>query len=355
MGFPDDATARPGGALRIIGLKGPDQPSLSDWQNLMTISAYSHCIRARAAAILRAAMPHDHHHHAPTSGHGRAFAWGIGLNLGFVLIEASFGVLANSMALLADAGHNLSDVLGLVVAWVAVVLARRPPSARFTYGLRAGSILAALSNALFLLIAVGWMAWEAVGRLSHPEPVAEMMVIAVAGIGILVNGFTAWLFSGGKGDLNIRGAYLHMAADALVSAAVMLGALAMRFTGWLWLDPMVSLAVGAVIIWSGWGLLRDSLGLALGAVPSAIDPAEVSRFLCAHPGVVSLHDLHIWAMSTTETALTAHLVMPAGHPGDAFLMALAKALEGRFAIGHVTLQVETDPNTACALSPGHMV
>jgi len=357
MSFPDDATSQPGGALRIIGLTRPDQPSLRGGQNLMTFSAYCPCISDGAAEILAAAMAHDHHHHEhpSTNRHGRAFAWGIGLNLAFVLIEASFGVLANSMALLADAGHNLSDVLGLVVAWVAVVLARRPPSARFTYGLRAGSILAALFNALFLLVAVGWMAWEAVGRLSHPEPVAEMMVIAVAGIGILVNGLTAWLFSGGKGDLNIRGAYLHMAADAAVSAAVMLGALAMRFTGWLWLDPMVSLAVGAVIIWSGWGLLRDSLGLALGAVPSTIDPAEVSRFLCAHPGVESLHDLHIWAMSTTETALTAHLVMPAGHPGDAFLMALAKALEGRFAIGHVTLQVETDPNTACALSPGHVV
>jgi cobalt-zinc-cadmium efflux system protein len=303
-------------------------------------------------------MPHDHHHdhaHTARGGHGRAFAWGITLNLGFVLVEASFGVLANSMALLADAGHNLSDVLGLVVAWVAVVLARRPPSARFTYGLRAGSILAALFNALFLLVAIGWMAWEAVGRLSSPEPVAEGTVMVVAGIGILVNGFTAWLFSGGRGDLNIRGAYLHMAADAGVSAAVVLGALAMWLTGWLWLDPVVSLAVGAVIIWSGWGLLRDSLGLALGAVPAGIDAEEVSRFLCAHPGVESLHDLHIWAVSTTETALTAHLVMPAGHPGDAFLMALARSLEQRFAIGHVTLQVEIDRDTACTQAPGHVV
>ena len=295
-------------------------------------------------------MPHDHHHRAPTT-HGRAFALGIGLNLGFVLVEAAFGVWANSMALLADAGHNLSDVLGLVLAWVAAVLALRPASARYTYGLRAGSILAALFNAVFLLAALGWMVWEAVGRLSSPQPVAEGIVMVVAGIGILINGFTAWLFVGGQGDLNIRGAYLHMVADAAVSAAVVLAALAMLLTGWLWLDPVVSLAVCAVILWSGWELLRDSLALALGAVPPGIDPAEVSAMLHGQPGVASVHDLHIWAVGTTQTALTAHLVMPGGHPGDGFLVALTHALEHRFGIGHATIQVETDAAT-CALA-GH--
>lgn len=300
-------------------------------------------------------MPHDHGH-AHATDHGRAFALGIGLNLGFIALEVAFGLLANSMALLADAGHNFSDVLGLVVAWVAAVLARRPPSARFTYGLRAGSILAALFNALFLIVAIGWMAWEAVARLAAPQPVAEVTVMVVAAIGIAVNGFTAWLFAGGRhGDMNIRGAYLHMAADAAVSAAVVLAALGIRFTGWLWLDPAVSLLVCVVILWSGWGLLRDATVLALGAVPASIEPGQVAAWLTAQPGVAGLHDLHIWAMSTTETALTAHLVMPGGHPGDGFLMATAHGLEHRFGIGHVTLQIETDPGNACALAPAHVV
>ncbi len=216
-------------------------------------------------------MPHDHAHSQPD--HGRAFGLGIAFNLGFIALEVTFGLLANSMALLADAGHNVSDVLGLVVAWVAAILARRPPSARFTYGLRAGSILAALFNAMFLLIAIGWMVWEAVHRLAAPEPVAEVTVMLVAAIGIAVNGFTAWLFAAGRhGDVNIRGAYLHMAADAAVSAAVVLAALGIWLTGWLWLDPAISLLVCVVIIWNGWGLLRDAVVLALGAVPASIQP-----------------------------------------------------------------------------------
>lgn len=296
-------------------------------------------------------MQHDHHHHhPPADDHSTAFALGIGLNLGFIAIEVLAGLRANSIALLADAGHNLSDVLGLVVAWAGMLLARRAPSARFTYGLRAASILAALFNALFLLVAIAWMAWEAAHRLFNPEPVATGLVMLVAAIGIAVNGFTAWLFARGRhGDLNIRGAFLHMAADAAVSAGVVLAALAIRYTGWQWLDPAASLAVCAIILISGWGLLRDSLTLALGAVPPSIATDEVTRLLHDQPGVAAVHDLHIWAMSTTETALTAHLVMPDGHPGDGFLASVTHALEHRFGIGHVTLQIERDA-AACALA-----
>jgi len=296
-------------------------------------------------------VPHDHnHHHAAPADFSGAFALGIGLNLGFVGIEMVAGLWANSIALIADAGHNLSDVLGLAVAWAAVVLARRPASARFTYGLRGASILAALFNAVFLLVATGWMGWEALQRLAAPAPVATGTVMAVAAAGIAVNGFTAWLFARGReGDMNIRGAFLHMAADAAVSAGVVLAAFGIRLTGWQWIDPAASLVVCAVILVSGWGLLRDSVRLALGAVPAAIAADEVTALLRGQPGVASLHDLHIWAMSTTETALTAHLVMPAGHPGDGFLAEVAHALEHRYGIGHVTLQIETDA-AGCALA-----
>lgn len=302
---------------------------------------------------------HDHghgqHHGQAPASYGRAFALGIGLNLAFVLVEAGYGLAANSMALLADAGHNLSDVLGLVIAWAASVLGRRAPTPRFTYGLRGSSILAALFNAVFLLVAVGGIAWEAVGRLSHPEPVAGGTVMAVAGIGIAVNGVTAWLFaSGARGNLNIRGAFLHMVADAAVSAGVVLAGLVILGTGWLWLDPVVSLAIVAVIVWGTWGLLRESLALAVAAVPPGIDPSRVREFLGQLPGVARLHDLHIWPVSTTETALTAHLVMPGGHPGDAFLGEAAHALEERFGIGHTTLQIEVGER-ACHLEPDHVV
>lgn len=302
---------------------------------------------------------HDHgahgHAHAPLD-FGRAFALGIGLNTAFVLIEAGFGIASNSVALIADAGHNLSDVLGLVIAWVAAVLSRRPASQRFTYGLRRTSILAALFNAVFLLAAVGAIGWEALQRLSNPAPVAGGTVMAVAGLGILVNGATAWLFARGRAsDLNIRGAYLHMAADAAVSAGVVAAGLLIVLTGWLWLDPVTSLIVVAVIVWSTWGLLRDSLAMSLDAVPAGIDAGAVRRLLAGQDGVAGLHDLHIWSMSTTEVALTAHLVMPGGHPGDPFLMSLADALRKDFHIGHVTLQIETDPSTACVLAPEHVL
>ncbi|CAN5314876.1 cation diffusion facilitator family transporter [soil metagenome] len=276
---------------------------------------------------------HQHHDHAHGTGHGHgghvhapanfgpAFAIGIALNTIFVIVEAIYGYASNSTALIADAGHNLSDVLGLVVAWIAVILSKRPPSARYTYGLRGSSILAALFNAVFLLIAVGAIGWQAVLRLFNPEPVAEMTVMIVAAIGIGINGFTALLFaSGRKSDLNIRGAYLHMAADAAVSAGVVIAALIIMFTGWLWLDAVTSLAIVIVIVWGTWGLLRDSTAMSLGAVPSGIDPVAVRGYLEKRPGVTEVCDLHIWPMSTTEAALTCHLVMPAGKPGDAFLV-----------------------------------
>ena len=293
--------------------------------------------------------------HAPAS-FGRAFALGIGLNLAFVAVEFVYGVLGNSMALMADAGHNLSDVLGLVIAWVASVLTKRPPSPRYTYGLRSSSILAALFNAVFLLVAVGAIAWEAILRLFHPEPVAGVTVTIVAAIGILINGFTAWLFaSGRKGDLNIRGAYLHMAADAAVSAGVVVAGLAIFYTGWLWLDPLTSLLIVGVIVWGTWGLLRDSLAMSANAVPSGIDPLAVRNYLENCVGVSAVHDLHIWPMSTTDNALTAHLVIPNGHPGDEFLMRAADELRRQFQIGHTTLQIEISEESACHLAPDEVV
>ncbi len=308
---------------------------------------------------------HDHSYHDHADGHGhshtpanfgRAFAIGIVLNAGFVVVEAVFGLLSNSMALLADAGHNLGDVLGLVVAWTASILSRRAPTPRYTYGLRGSSILAALFNAVFLLVTVGAISWEAIQRFAHPEPVAERTVMIVAAIGILINGFTAWLFaSGGKDDINLRGAFAHMAADALVSAGVVIAGLVILLTGWLWLDPAVSLAINAVIIWGTWGLMRDSLGMSMASVPAQIDPQHVRAFIAARPGVASLHDLHIWPMSTTEIALTCHLVMPAGHPGDAFIHDLCGDLSKSYSINHATIQIEIDETIACALAPEDVV
>lgn len=306
---------------------------------------------------------HDHEHshgpgghsHAPAS-FGTAFAVGIALNTAFVVVEAVYGYTSNSTALIADAGHNLSDVLGLVVAWIAVILSKRPASPRYTYGLRGSSILAALFNAVFLLIAVGAIGWEAILRLLNPEPVAEKTVMIVAAIGIVINGFTAWLFaSGSKNDLNIRGAYLHMAADAAVSAGVVVAALVIMFTGWLWLDPAVSLVIVAVIVWGTWGLLRDSTAMSLDAVPSNIDPVAVRDYLQNRPGVTEVCDLHIWPMSTTEVALSCHLVIPSGYPGDAFLVEASHQLNDRFHIQHVTIQIVTSPVTGCEIMARHAV
>jgi cobalt-zinc-cadmium efflux system protein len=285
---------------------------------------------------------HDHgHSHAPNN-FGRAFAIGITINLAYVGIEAIAGLTTGSMALLADAGHNLSDVLGLAVAWAGLRLAQRPASARFTYGLKRSGILAALFNGVLLLFACGAIAVEAVRRLADPQPVPGTVIMAVAAGGILVNGITAWLFARGrKGDVNIRGAYLHMLADAGVSAAVVVSGLIILKTGLYWIDPALSLVVVAVILRGTWGLLRESVAMALDAVPDGIDAEAVADFLKSRPGVVTVHDLHIWPMGTTDTALTAHLVMPEGHPGDAALAALAHDLEHRFGIDHATIQIET--------------
>lgn len=285
---------------------------------------------------------HGHHHHGPPD-YGPAFAIGALLNIGFVVIETIFGLLVGSMALLADAGHNLSDVLGLLLAWAAVWLSRRQPTTRFTYGLRSASIQAAVANAILLLVAVGAIAWEAIGRLFVPAPVAGATIIAVAAVGFVVNAATAWLFFGGRhGDLNVRGAYLHMAADAGVSLSVVAAGALIALTGWLWVDPIVSLLIVAVIVAGTWPLLRDSMRLALHAVPAHIEPAAVEAYLAGLPGVASVHHLHIWAMSTTEVALTCHAVLSNDRPRDDLLREAAEGLTHRFGIRHTTLQIESE-------------
>lgn len=309
----------------------------------------------------------DHKHHGRPHGHrpvhyhakidyGRAFAIGVSLNVALVVAQVVYGVLANSVALIADAAHIFSDVLGLLLAWGAAILAQRLPSQRFTYGLRGASILAALANAGFLLLATGAIAWEAVLRLAQPEPVAGVTVIVVAALGIAVHGGTALLFmSGRKGDLNIRGAFLHMAADAVVSLGVVVAGIGIVYTGWPWLDPVTSLIISVVIVAGTWGLLRDSVRLALQGVPEGIEIERVRTYLAGVPGVTEVHDLHVWAMSTTDNALTAHLIMPRGHPGDAFIAGIAEHLHAQFGIGHATIQVEIDTAHACALAPDHVV
>ena len=302
---------------------------------------------------------HDHHQHSHDHDArlGRAFAIGIALNLVFVVVEWVCGVMANSLALVADATHNLGDVLGLILAAGASMLARRPPSMRFTYGLRGSTILAALGNAMILMVATGAIAWEAILRLPSASPVDQTVMIWVAALGVVINAGTAWLFMAGqKTDLNARGAYLHMAADAAVSLGVVIAGIGMILTGWSWLDPAVSLLITAVIFVGTWKLLLDSVRLSLHATPENIDPAGVRRYLTELPGVAAMHDLHIWAMSTTETALTVHLVMPAGHPSDEFLADVVHQIEARFRIGHATIQVETGAGPApCVLEPDHVV
>jgi cobalt-zinc-cadmium efflux system protein len=264
------------------------------------------------------------------------------LNLAFVVVEAGFGLWSGSMALVADAGHNLSDVASLLIAWGASVMVTRPASARFTYGYKASSILAALANAGLLLVALGAILFETIRRLFEPAPVEGWTMIAVAGVGIVINTATALMFvRGRKHDLNIRGAFMHMAADALVSLGVVVAGVLILLTGALWIDPVTSLIIVLVIGWGTWGLLKDSVKMGLLAVPDSIDEGAVRGSLSGLPGVAAVHDLHIWPMSTTETALTAHLVMPRGHPGDAFLHDIAHDLEERFGIVHATLQVET--------------
>jgi cobalt-zinc-cadmium efflux system protein len=299
---------------------------------------------------------HDHvhghhgHHHAPAD-FGRAFLIGIVLNTGFVLVEAVAGLAYGSMALIADAGHNLSDVLALALAWIAAVAAKRPPSGRLTYGYKSSTILAALANALLLAIAIGAILFETFHRLMEPQAPQGMAMIVVAGIGIAINALTAMLFMRGQGDLNIRGAYLHMVADALVSVGVVLAGIAILLTGLAWIDAVVSLMILAVIAWGTWGLARDSVAMSLLAAPATIDLAEVRRHLAGLEGVAAVHDLHVWPMSTTETALTAHLVMPQRPASDGFLRDVAAGLRARFGVGHATIQIESG-ETACEPSCG---
>jgi len=307
--------------------------------------------------------PAQHHHgghshsHSHSHSHGpdpaeRGFAPGVALNIGFVVIEGAAGLIGGSMALLADAGHNLSDVLGLVLAWVAVRLARRRPGGRRTYGFHRGTILAALANAMLLLVAVGAIVLESAQRLLDPQPVPTGLMLWVAAAGIIVNGGTALFFARGRAeDINRRGAYLHMVADAGVSAGVVVGALIIGATGWYWLDPVLGLVIAGVILAGTWGLLRESMEMAMDVVPRRIDPVAIEAFLRGRPGVAEVHDLHIWPLSTTETALTAHLVRPGQGPDDGFLAELCRDLAGRFGIRHATFQVETgDPAHPCALA-----
>jgi cobalt-zinc-cadmium efflux system protein len=320
-------------------------------------------------------VPHDHSHHHSDHGHSHGghshaghshaghghdhappdhFSWpfaiATALNLALVIGQVWYGLASNSLALLADAGHNFGDVMGLVLAWGAIAIANWKPSNRFTYRMHAASILSAFANGAILLVATGAIAWEAVLRFRDPEPIASTTVIVVATLAVVINGVSAWLLSrGDKSDINVRGAFLHMLADAGVSVAVIAAAVGIMFTGWQWLDPVASLLISAAILWGTWGLLRESIRLTLNAAPSTIDPHEVRLYLAGLPEVESVHDLHIWAMSTKETALSCHLVTPQGHPGDAFLKRAAHELSERFEIGHATMQIEISAN-ACALS-----
>jgi cobalt-zinc-cadmium efflux system protein len=309
-----------------------------------------------------AAIPHQHqhdhehdhhgdhagHHHPPPDELNRAFLIGITLNVAFVVIEFVFGLLADSLALIADAGHNLSDVLSLLLAWGATRLARRDATPHRTYGFRRGTILSSLISSILLLVAMGAIAWEAVLRFRAPAPVDGTLMIAVAAVAVMVNGMTAWLFAAGRHtDLNVRAAFLHMAGDAAVSVAVVLGGIGVVTMGWLWLDPVITLLIVTVILIGTWGVLSESLDMAFDAVPKSVDPHDVREFLQKLPGVAGIHDLHIWAMSTTETALTAHLIMPGGHQDDHFLRQVAAELEQRFRIAHTTLQVEHGSGPDC--------
>lgn len=308
-------------------------------------------------------MAHDHNHdhgshnhshaghsHAPAS-FGKAFAIGIALNTVYVIAEAAYGIASNSLALVADAGHNLSDVLGLALAWGASILTARAPKGRYTYGLRKTSILAALTNAVVLLVVTGGIIWEAIRRFSDPQIIDSNVVIFVALIGIFVNGFTAFMFmSGRKNDINIKGAFLHMVADAAITLGVVIAALLIKSTGWAWIDPAISVIIGVVITIGTWSLFRDSVFLALDAIPSGIEKDKIESYLSSLPGVTGISDLHIWGLSTTETALTAHLIRPGSELDDAFIKQTAETLKLKFGIAHATIQIENgDEARMCAL------
>jgi cobalt-zinc-cadmium efflux system protein len=336
--------------LRGLPIGGTALPRQVDHSDAAHCDAHSHGEHSHAG--------HSHaglaHSHAPKD-FGPAFAIATLLNFALVVTQVVYGVKAQSVALLADAGHNFGDAIGLVLAWGAHALARRRPTRHYTYGFRSASILAALLNAVILLVATGAIALEAFERLFEPAEVAGVTVMVVAAVGILINGLSAWLLRAGAGDLNVRGAFLHMLADMGVSVGVVVAGAGIVLTGWVWLDPAMSLIVSVVIVWGAWGLLRDAGKMSLAAVPPNIDPMQVRAYLESVSGVEASHDLHIWAMSTTETALTCHLVMPKGHPGDAFLAQRCHELHDRFGIGHVTLQIELGDAGACKLAPDHVV
>jgi cobalt-zinc-cadmium efflux system protein len=304
---------------------------------------------------------HDHddhhgHHHGPMD-FGRAFAIATTLNIALVIAQVVFGVLANSVALIADAGHNLGDVLGLLLAWGAHGMARWQPTKRYTYGFRSASILAALFNGIILLVATGAIAWEALRRLGGMTDVAGVTVMVIAAVGIVVNGVSAWLLVAGRqGDLNVRGAFLHLLGDAAISLGVVAAGAVIVVTGWNWLDPMASLIIAVLIVWGTWGLLREAIMMSLDAVPQGVDGGSVESYLRGLPGVSEVHDLHIWAMSTTETAMTAHLVRPGAGPDDHLLHEICHELEHRFGISHATLQIEAgNTEHVCPLAPDHVV
>jgi cobalt-zinc-cadmium efflux system protein len=299
---------------------------------------------------------HEHRHRFAPARLNFVFAFGVGLNVAIVVLQAGYGLVAHSTALLADAGHNLGDVLSLLVAWGAASLAKLPPTERFTYGLRSTSIMAAVFNALFLLVVMGGIAWEAIRRFSEPVAVQGNIVMAVAGIAIVMNGISAWLFAPGRrGDINVRGAFLHMLSDALVSLGVVVAGGLIVLTGWSWIDPVATLVVVGVIVFGTWDLLKDSFQMALAAVPEGIDPGKVRLYLSELPGVRRVHDLHIWPLSTTQTALTCHLVMPDGHPGDLFTSRIAENLHAQFNIEHSTLQIEISEEADCRLASDEVI
>jgi cobalt-zinc-cadmium efflux system protein len=288
-------------------------------------------------------MAHNHDHNHTPANYNRAFAIGITLNIGFVIIEASYGVIADSLALLADAGHNLSDVLGLLLAWGAAFLASKKPTRKRTYGFRRVTILASTISGFLLLVALGGIVWEAIGKFAEPTPVRGTVIIVVAAIGVVINGATALLFmSGQKHDLNIKGAYLHMATDAAVSLGVVIAGVVISITGWLWIDPSLSLAIVVIVLIGAWGLLKESLNLSIDAVPEGIDVAEIQRFLEGFRQVVKTHDLHVWGLSTTEAALTVHLVVNNDQIDNDLLHRLQDDLHDKFGIGHATIQIERE-------------
>jgi cobalt-zinc-cadmium efflux system protein len=299
---------------------------------------------------------HSHHHHSARENYDRAFAIGIGLNAAVVVLEVIFGISSHSLALLSDAGHNLTDVLGLVLAGAAAVLGRRRPTTRRTYGLRRSSILAALFNALFLLIIVVGIGYEAINRLSRPEAVQSEVMIIVAAVGMFLNAGTAFLFRRDHHDINLRAAYVHMAGDALISLGVVIAGVVMHFTKWLWLDPAISLVIGVAIAYSTWEIFRESFNLAVDAVPAGIDRPEVEQYFQSLPDVSNVHDLHIWGMSTTETALTVHLVTEHERIDNSLLQRVTRDLHERFGIDHPTVQIEArDESHECELrDPAHV-